>query len=592
MVRPPENFRAIAKDYVCVRVVNINRMDLNQFPYDYDLTLAILLANPDGHVYHRYGGRTHVFPMRMDTLVDVMSEGLQTHRNYQAAPTPPPTKPPLRTDELILGRLKGRMKPMFGCLHCHYVREARQHLALDAGEWTPDQFWVWPRPSRLGLTMNPVHQSVVAKVTAGSAADKAGIRTGDQLRTLRDQRILTRYDIQWVLEQCPDKAIELPFHLLQEGRDIHGAMRLEAAWKTGDPDEYKWRVRNIFTRHMLKFLPTPGFIGKRLETGELADQGFPDRPFGLRIERLNHGAHLAGLRAGDIVTGAGGSSTFARTEDFYRHCELQRRTGRELRVELIRDGSPMNVRMSQDLLNDSRIDSAPRVDIGFIPQELAADRGLRVGHVNDRGSAERAGLLHGDSIRSVNGRLPRSHAALQAILNTMSPGDLLTIDVTRAGEQLQFSYPLPDEQVRVSELAQLSDTATSAGQELECVVTLRLPPDKHVYSMHRKGFGEPTQLEFRGRGYELVGPTREPRPRDIRTEGLATQWVLEGAIQLKQTVRVTEPGKFLLLLHLYAQVCDDTACHEFRAMIAADGATREFVEFRGDFEKQPLANAP
>ena len=34
--------------------------------------MAIVLANEDGTVYHRYGGRTNVSPMNMDGLLEMV----------------------------------------------------------------------------------------------------------------------------------------------------------------------------------------------------------------------------------------------------------------------------------------------------------------------------------------------------------------------------------------------------------------------------------------------------------------------------------------------------------------------------------------
>ena len=165
------------------------------------------------------------------------------------------------------------------------------------------------------------------------------------------------------------------------------------------------------------------------------------------------------------------------------------------------------------------------------------------------------------------------------------------MEVTRAGKRLQVGYVLPDEQIRKSELALLSEKVAAKGQTLECVVSIKLPPAKHVYSMHKKGFGVPTQLEFRGRGFELIGSTREPAPRKIETEGLKPQWVLDGNVQLKQGIRITDPNEFLLLIHAYPQVCDAAACHEFRAVVGNDGSGRGFFEFRGNYEKQKIARS-
>ena len=41
--------------FVCVRVINANALDLSLFQFDYDLSFSTLFFNGDGTVYGRYG---------------------------------------------------------------------------------------------------------------------------------------------------------------------------------------------------------------------------------------------------------------------------------------------------------------------------------------------------------------------------------------------------------------------------------------------------------------------------------------------------------------------------------------------------------
>ncbi|HSH15294.1 MAG TPA: PDZ domain-containing protein, partial [Verrucomicrobiae bacterium] len=336
-----------------------------------------------------------------------------------------------------------------------------------------------------------------------------------------------------------------------------GKLALNAGWKVGDPEEYQWRVRNVFTEHMIKFLPAPGFIGRRLAASELSSLGLKDRSFALKVTQLNYGTYLAGIRMGDIVLRAADRSEFPATRDFYAWCEQLRRAGRDIKMELLRQDAVMNVMVSLSYLNYSRVEKAPRVNLGFIVQELPADEGLRVGHVSDDSGAEKTGLRIGDRIESVEGREVKTREALDGILSGKSPGDLLTLQVRRDEVSLQFGFVLTGEEELKSDLARLSATVSGAGQELTCTVTVNLPPCEHIYSMHRRGFGSPTQMEFRGRGFELVGDVEEPPPRKVEEEGLELEpmWILEGRVELKQRIRVTDPAQFLLVLRVYAQVC-------------------------------------
>ncbi|NNC87895.1 MAG: PDZ domain-containing protein [Akkermansiaceae bacterium] len=587
MVRPPQEFKAAASDYVCVRVTNINRVDLNRFAFDHDLTLALVLANADGTVYHRYGGRTTISPMSMGGLVALMKEGLVTHRDYSAAPAPPPARPPLFLQELVENRLRGTIQPVFGCYHCHYAREAGQYLALEAGEWTPDQFWIYPLPERLGLVMNQDRQNHVEKVLAGSPATAAGIRSGDVLERLGGRRVGTKYDIQWILHEHEDAPGALAFTLRRDGGTVEGAFDLPAEWKVGDPADYAWRVRNVYTQHMTKFLPAPGFTGEMLPPARREALGLPADRFALRVEKLNLGTHLAGIREGDVILGAGGRSGFATVRDFHAWCERLRRDGRDIRMTVLRHGGEMAVMVPLASLNYSKVEKAPQADLGFIVQQLPGGAGLRVGNVTDGCSAEKAGLLIGDRIAAVDGSSVTEGEALAGILNDKAPGDLLTIDVTRNGKALQFGFILSGCERSRTEVARLSDTVREPGQRLTCRVRIKLPEDKHIYSVHREGFGVPTYLEFRGRGYRLVGPVEEPVPRKVEESGLEPMWIHEGVVELTQAIEVTDPALFQLLVQVYAQVCDEQGCHEFRAVAGNDGSEKDFFEFRGHFDRQP-----
>jgi hypothetical protein len=343
---------------------------------------------------------------------------------------------------------------------------------------------------------------------------------------------------------------------------------------------------------MMKFLPAPGFIGVPLPEAERMSLGLAKEAFALKITQLNYGTHLAGVRRGDVVLRAGGKSEFHSVRDFYSWCELQRRSGRDLRLGLIRQGGELSLMVSRIYLNYSKVEKAPRAGLGFIVQQLPGNGGLRVGNVTDGCSAERAGVMVGDRIVALDGTKVSASAELTGILDNKLPGDLLTMDVMHDGKFSQVGFVLSGEEESRSEVARLSAKVTAAGQELNCVVTIKLPVDKHVYSMHRSGFGVPTQLEFRGQGYRLLGKAREPEPRKIEgAAGVADMWVLDGTVELKQTIEVTDPESFHLFLQVYAQVCDDVRCHEFRAILANDGSEEPFSEFRGYFDRQAEVGA-
>ena len=84
----------------------------------------------------------------------------------------------------------------------------------------------------------------------------------------------------------------------------------------------------------------------------------------------------------------------------------------------------------------------------------------------------------------------------------------------------------------------------------------------------------------------MIGTIEEPLPQEVSEPGLEPMWILKGDVELKQVLEVTDPNQFQLLLRVYAQVCDDKRCYEFRSIIVSDGRREHFYEYHGKFEAQ------
>ena len=179
--------------------------------------------------------------------------------------------------------------------------------------------------------MDQQQQSLVSDVIPESPASVSNIRSGDHLQSLAGKPVLTKYDIQWVLDGWSPEARSLPFTLMRDGRRVEGTLSLPSDWKVGDPADYSWRVRNVYTEHMSTFLPAPGFVGDPLTGAALDALHLPEPTFDLKITRLNQGSHLAGVRRGDVVVSAGGKADFTSPREFYAWCESLRRSGRDRR---------------------------------------------------------------------------------------------------------------------------------------------------------------------------------------------------------------------------------------------------------------------
>ena len=69
--------RRLMSDYVCLRIVYANGLDINLFQYDYDQSFAVFLMNSDKTIYGRYGTRSHQTESDNDVSLEGFAKALQ-----------------------------------------------------------------------------------------------------------------------------------------------------------------------------------------------------------------------------------------------------------------------------------------------------------------------------------------------------------------------------------------------------------------------------------------------------------------------------------------------------------------------------------
>src|SRR6188768_1201604 len=57
VMQPNKELAELEKQFVCVRIIQGNRLDLDLFQYDYDMSWAAMFLNADKTIYGRYGSR-------------------------------------------------------------------------------------------------------------------------------------------------------------------------------------------------------------------------------------------------------------------------------------------------------------------------------------------------------------------------------------------------------------------------------------------------------------------------------------------------------------------------------------------------------
>lgn len=346
-----------------MRVIDLRGVDLDTWTFDFDLTLAVLLAHPDGTVYHRLGTRdasSAEAALSEPALARLLREGLATHRARQAALAagePAPAARPARTlDDLPVWRKKLEERQRAGqkpvdCYHCHFVFDAERRQALADGTWRAEMIWRWPPPQQVGLELDPVVQERVRAVRAGSPAAKAGLQPDDRLLELSGARVLSWSDVSWALERARGGERALPLAWERAGVRREGTLELPAGWETGDALTLSWRP----SKWQLE--PGPGFGGRELDAAQKQARGLAPEAFAFQVgylvtwggadeKRYGEAAVRAGVRKDDVILGVNGKRDFASHDHFQAWWRLELRAGQVAQVELLRGAERRTVEIT------------------------------------------------------------------------------------------------------------------------------------------------------------------------------------------------------------------------------------------------------
>ena len=342
--------------FVCVRLVQANALDLTLFQFDYDLTFAAFFMNADRTIYGRFGSRSE----RKDATKDISMAGfrkalagaLDLHKHYPAnknllaGKQPRPVR--FKTPEGFPS-LAGKYQPTLdyegkvvqSCMHCHQVRDAERRFFRDEKKPIPDDvLYPNPMPDVVGLALDPKEKAKVAAVAAGSWAEKAGFKAGDEILTLEDQPLLSIADVQWALHGAGDPAA-LTAQVQRGRRKIKLTLDLPNDWRRHS--DFAWRT----TTWDLRRMAAGGMVLQDATPEERRAARLPDDTLGLRVNHVGeYGDHAVAKRAGfkkdDILVSVDGQTGHLSESDLFRHLLQRRLAGDKIPVTVLRGGERMN----------------------------------------------------------------------------------------------------------------------------------------------------------------------------------------------------------------------------------------------------------
>jgi hypothetical protein len=351
--------RLLLDQFVCVRIVHANGLDLSLFDFDYDQSLAAFFMNADKTIYGRYGTRSHQTESDQDVSLEgfaaALEAALELHRNYPAnraalaAKRGQPQEFPLPEEApawkgKFASKLDYEGKVVQSCLHCHQVGEAKRLFYRAEGKAIPDKvLFPYPNPKVLGLVMNPKAAANVREVLPGSPAEQAGFKSGDRLLELAGQPLVSTADIQWVLHNAQDEAA-LSAVVSRGGQKLTLELPLPSGWRRrGD---ISWRATSWDLRRMA----TGGILLEDLSDQERKAAGLDAGQLALRAKHVGeYGDHAAAKRAGfqkgDILVAVGDYKGRMSETDLLTALINDHRPGDKLETTVLRDGQRMTLQL-------------------------------------------------------------------------------------------------------------------------------------------------------------------------------------------------------------------------------------------------------
>lgn len=351
LVENPE-LTPLMDQFVRVRLINANSLDLSLFQFDYDLSFSVIFLNADRTIYGRYGSWEHQQDSQnraTASLRAALDRVLSLHSSYPGnraslagkkgdpmAYRTPVDLPEIKKMAKYGPELDWNGKVVGSCVHCHQIGDAVRQEIRSSGAAIPLS-WLFPYPTAgsLGMTLAEDPVTGVSAVEDDGISSRGGLKAGDEILALDGQPLVSVADLSWVLHRFPDAGV-LPVRVSRGGASLDLKMELPQGWRAKGPSNGKrvgyWPMRAMaFGGMKLESLDEAARAGRGIAGGALALEALHVGEYGKHAAAKN-----AGFRKGDVIVEIDGSRAPLSEIDLLAKILQERRPGEKVPAVVLR----------------------------------------------------------------------------------------------------------------------------------------------------------------------------------------------------------------------------------------------------------------
>lgn len=216
--------------YVCVRIIRMDQVDIGLFEHDRHNTLYYYLLNADEQIYMRYGGRDWESPdtyLNLQSLEIALAKGLELHAKRDTLPKQARPKPDFpKNYPMLVERTFARNQ----CVECHLIGDFQNlHREKDKTLDKMQHLFRSPDIKTIGIYLDIPKGLVLAKAQGAVAA--AGMQAGDRITAVDGTPIYTFADLQHRYDKTDRRtAKQVVFTVERAGRNLDLAVQLPPRW--------------------------------------------------------------------------------------------------------------------------------------------------------------------------------------------------------------------------------------------------------------------------------------------------------------------------------------------------------------------------